>query len=146
MKWNLHDDLCSALIAPAKGDLAAQNGDAFPHAQKSERGWIGIVARLNADAVVIDFQKQRILFPGQADGEIAGLGVTGNVGEDLLKDPENGGGLVRRKRERSGRERPLAMHACAGLEGLGLGLDGGLQPQTIQNGRTQFGGDFLEPR
>ena len=49
---------------------------------------------LDTEAIVVHIQAEVVVLEGQADGEVGGLGVTGDVGEDFLKDSEEGGGLV----------------------------------------------------
>ena len=71
-----------------------------------------------------------------------GAGVAGDIGENFLKYPEKGGGLL--TAQRNFRDGPMALHTGALWKSLGLDLDGGLQTQAIQNGGTQFGRDFLD--
>ena len=67
-----------------------------------------------------------------------------DVGQRLLKNAEHGRGAlgIKVQMPRTGLE--LALDACPFFKFPNLPFDGGFQPQFIEHGRAQLGGDFAD--
>ena len=116
----------------------------FPHSDDSEgavvialflRDPVTVVGHGQHDVVLVLFQTN--LCPG-------GSGVTGNVGQGFLKNPEEGRRQVSVQFQVVGREYGRAGDAGAVLKIGGLPFDGGRQTQIIQQPRPKLRRDAMD--
>src|SRR5688572_10281096 len=92
--WN--DDRDASSVPGGAGDvhLAAEEQRPLVHAEQAQRLPAVQVALADADAVVMDFERDLLVGDAEVDVHARGARMARHVGQDLLEDAERGGGYV----------------------------------------------------
>src|SRR5260221_4068855 len=123
-------------------DRAAKRQRALADSHQAER--FRVVPRRAIDAVAVIFHRQdeAVTVRLHADVDPRRVGVTRDVREQLLEDPECRGRALAIERQALLRQRYVAADPAAPLEIAGLPADPGREPHPVQHLRSQPGGDL----
>jgi hypothetical protein len=127
---------------PFNGKLPAEERHSLPDSQEPEGIQLKMFLLGNSPAVVLYLQNQEAPLLGQVDIYLAGMGVTHDVGRELLKDPEHRGRgpFIHIQVRRGGVE--SARDAGVVLKLRRLPFNGSRQTEMVQDIRPELGGDL----
>ena len=120
---------------------AAQQSGSLAHAQQAHRFGIEQIGPCDPTAVIFHFQSNSAIGFFQIDQHLGGAGVTNDVGQGLLENPEKSGAQVLIRQGFANPGSHVAFDPGPILELVSLPLDGGDQAQVVQHSRTQFAGN-----
>src|SRR5689334_1312141 len=92
----------------------------------------------DAAAIIGHFQMEASSLQRELDINVAGIGMASDIGEELLKDPEDGSRTCLIEIGKLIAEIELTFDAGARLKLLGLPFDRGNQAEFVEHARTQF--------
>lgn len=95
-------------------------------------------------SVISDPEGEPAVFDSDADADGIRAGMAGDIGENLLKDAEDGEGLMRTEAQAFAQALAAARNAGARLELLNLPFYGGRKPEIAKDTGTQLGSDAAD--
>lgn len=121
-----------------EGELTAEEADAFLHGGEAEAVGDGI--GLEAKAIVGDFD-----FVGaEADGDLLGVGVAGDVAEGFLEDTVEGEVDFGDVRGEGAFDDEVDWGAATLEGGAAFGSGGGFQAEVVEHGGVEAAGEGVE--
>src|SRR5437016_4153859 len=131
--WGDYPDGSTAAFLALNVHLAPQDGGPFLHAEQPEGARAGQLFGFDASTVVFDLEHQVRSIGLEQHTDFRGLAVPGNIGEDLLKNAEQSGGLIGTGNDALTFQVAFAADVSPLLELAYLPFDGGDEPEVIQN-------------
>jgi hypothetical protein len=114
---------------------------AFPHTEEAERERGRQKFGIETLAIITDAQGEPVGIGLDGYCQSCGMGVAYDVGEDFLKDAEDGEGRLGGKTSAVGESAAVATNSGARFEFLELPVEGRRQPEILENRGAHFGGD-----
>jgi len=116
----------------------------FPHTQNAEGLASSDLSFGDPAPIVLHLEEQASRFLLQAYKNPGCIGMSGDIGQDLLEDSENAGRPLPIHLQAFGKGQEFTRNPHPVLEVHGLPLDGRQKPQVVQDSRAQLRGDFAD--